>query len=47
MEFTFEDFVHVMGNSNTSDPCEVLEAWERFCAARDDLESTNEEFDYE
>lgn len=46
-DFTFNDFVHVMGGSNTSDPSEVLEAWERFCAARDDLESPIEEYSYE
>ena len=44
---TFDNFVHVMGHSNTSDPSEVLEAWERFCAVRDDLELATEEFDYE
>jgi hypothetical protein len=45
--FTFNDFVHFCGQSNTSDPSEVLEAWERFCAARDDLESPIEEYSYE
>jgi hypothetical protein len=45
--FTFDDFVHVMGGSNTDDPSEVLEAWQRFCADRDDLVSPTEEYDYE
>lgn len=49
MEFTFDDFVAVVGHSNTGDPYEVLEAWERFCATRDEYEyeATNEGFDYE
>lgn len=45
MEFTFEDFVDVMGHSNTSDPLEVLEAWEHFLAVRGDYESTMEALD--
>ena len=47
MEFTFDDFVAVLGHSNTGDPADVLEAWERFCATRDDYEATTEGFDYE
>jgi hypothetical protein len=46
-DLTFNEFVDVMGGSNTDDPSEVLEAWQRFCAARDDLESSIEEYSYE
>lgn len=46
-DFTFEDFVSVMGGSHTGDPAEVVEAWQQFRADMDDLESANEDFDYE
>lgn len=30
MEFTFDDFVALMGHTHTGDPLQVLEAWDEF-----------------
>lgn len=33
-DFTFEDFVALLGGDCVADPAEVLEAWEDFCEVR-------------
>ena len=35
-EFTFNDFVDCLGQSNSSDPCDVVEAWEEFQQLREE-----------